>query len=426
MATIRAKRGNDAIPSWSGFNYQGKVSLLHILIKMNDLFGQNLLSGYFVELEKREDFVIINNDQPESFNQVKATLSKSKWSSHASALDKLLQHRNDSDPTAKCSFIAANEISDWNASGNSYKSSISIFTYSGKNVGVCDVKGYILNEINKYIVAAKYVNADIEVIYGELCVFLEQKIAVMHEQGTKNREYKIAFLDFEKIINDAVGKQRARDEYYLKEKVYEYVTGQLQGALESICTHKCGRALLDCETLCAAKSAYQNILGLPDLIRYCKVINPNRLDGWNNYLQLVTYLPKDKIEKDILSLFEASKTPDKVGADDSTVFLFSRLCNSEYIVPTLLDLSTYFQYGQSSLQETFQNIKDNTDITNFLDGKAITAIPGGYEGFLTQIEITSKWSEYSRTRIDRVSKGIEIISVKEILDKFRAEGGNHD
>ena len=93
----RKKRGNDAIPSWSGFNYQGKIMLLEVLTKINASISSDTIASYSVELEIREDFVILCAGRPESFHQVKATLSKSKWSSHSEAMDKLLLHRNSSD-----------------------------------------------------------------------------------------------------------------------------------------------------------------------------------------------------------------------------------------------------------------------------------------------------------------------------------------
>ena len=49
-------RGNDAIPTWSGFNYQGKMMLLHVLELINQIERNNDKRIYAVELEKTEDF----------------------------------------------------------------------------------------------------------------------------------------------------------------------------------------------------------------------------------------------------------------------------------------------------------------------------------------------------------------------------------
>ena len=54
-------RGNDAIPTWSGFNYQGKMMLLYVLELINQIAKDKNkdIDAYSVELEKTEDFCII-------------------------------------------------------------------------------------------------------------------------------------------------------------------------------------------------------------------------------------------------------------------------------------------------------------------------------------------------------------------------------
>ena len=50
-------RGNDAIPTWSGFNYQGKMMLLYVLELINQIAKDKNkdIGTYSVELEKTED-----------------------------------------------------------------------------------------------------------------------------------------------------------------------------------------------------------------------------------------------------------------------------------------------------------------------------------------------------------------------------------
>ena len=71
-------RGNDAIPTWSGFNYQGKMMLLYVLELINQIGKDKDIDTYSVELEKTEDFCIICDSEYKSFHQVKAYLSKNK------------------------------------------------------------------------------------------------------------------------------------------------------------------------------------------------------------------------------------------------------------------------------------------------------------------------------------------------------------
>lgn len=70
-------RGNDAIPTWSGFNYQGKMMLLYVLELINQIVKDKNkdIDAYSVELEKTEDFCIICDSEYKSFHQVKAYLS---------------------------------------------------------------------------------------------------------------------------------------------------------------------------------------------------------------------------------------------------------------------------------------------------------------------------------------------------------------
>lgn len=424
----RKKRGNDAIPTWSGFNYQGKVLLLYILKKLNEILPLGTVRDYTVEIERQEDFVIICKGQSESFHQVKATLSKSKWSEHSEALDKLIEHRNNSDnPTAKCIFIVAKDITDWDDESNTYSKRIELFKNSGNIVGVCDVKQSILSEIQLINGNSGHPAGHEEVIYGELCLFLDYKVAQMHMQSYQKRKYQTNFAEFMDVIARALAQQQARQEFYVKEKVFEYVTQTLQNSLSNMCQNKCGKILSDCEVLCAAKTAYHNIMKLPNLLKYCKVINPDRIDGWGNEMQYVAYMPGDKFESAIYPVFYESKTPQKVDENGEAVYLHTAHCQAEnqYVIPTLLDLSSCCSYGADSLQNTFQNIKNNTEIIDVLEGSGITAIPGNWDGKLSQADITTSWTKAAEGELDNINnfyKGIEIISLAELLEVLRCEG----
>jgi len=66
---------HDASATWSGFNYQGKVSILHTLTIINKKLDEDLdfdFTNYELKLEHHEDFEIITAGGPESFHQVKA------------------------------------------------------------------------------------------------------------------------------------------------------------------------------------------------------------------------------------------------------------------------------------------------------------------------------------------------------------------
>lgn len=147
-------RGNDAIPTWSGFNYQGKMMLLYVLELINQIVKDKNkdIDAYSVELEKTEDFCIICDSEYKSFHQVKAYLSKDKWNSYSKAMDKLLKHRAESNnPTAKCYLTVAKEIKDWDDASNTYNVSVELYKRASKVVGVCDVRNEINTEILAYL-----------------------------------------------------------------------------------------------------------------------------------------------------------------------------------------------------------------------------------------------------------------------------------
>lgn len=68
---------HDAVPTWSGYNYQGKVAIYCALKKINDLNGSGhdieKVKDYKLEIEYLEDFAIIDNSNTYlSVHQVKA------------------------------------------------------------------------------------------------------------------------------------------------------------------------------------------------------------------------------------------------------------------------------------------------------------------------------------------------------------------
>lgn len=108
---------NDAVASWSGYNYQGKMMLLCVLLKLKDLLDKKEdYTDYWAEVEAKEDFVIgcgqEGCERDQSFYQVKAKLCSKTVNSYAndtmkygkvvkSPLYKLLDARNNTDKTEK-------------------------------------------------------------------------------------------------------------------------------------------------------------------------------------------------------------------------------------------------------------------------------------------------------------------------------------
>ena len=422
-------RGNDAIPTWSGFNYQGKMMLFYVLKLINQINQNNDTRAYSVELERTEDFCIIRDLEYVSFHQIKAWLSTTKWSSYTKAMDKLLQHRNDaSSPTAKCFLMVAKEIEDWNDTTNTYNLSIELYKHDSRIIGVCDVRNLIIQEIEEYLRQKGHPMQQAEVVYGELCLYLDDQIATMHKQGVRQRKYAIPFSCFIDVIEEAVNKAYVREEYYLKERVYNYIMESMERAMESLCQDACGNSLLNCNKECAAKTAYEKVMEISDYTSFCKLLNPSKIDGWDDSLTLVANFPVEKLQNEIYELLYQSKTPEKVSGDGRGIYLQSKFSNAKsgQIIPTLLDLSRGYKRN-GTLQRIFQNIVNNTDIGDILEGNSITAIPGGYNGALSQAKIASGWRDSNpEKKVGHYYRDIEILSSKDLLHEFERNGGNHD
>lgn len=422
-------RGNDAIPTWSGFNYQGKVMLFYIVKLINKINKEQDKRRYSVNLEEVEDFCIIRDSEYVSFHQVKAWLSVTKWSSYSTAMDKLLKHRNESsNPTAKCYLMVAREVDDWDEDTNTYNGSIELYKHDSKIIGVCDVKDLIIQEIKKYLVEKGYDQNQYEIVYSELCLYLDDRIALMHKQGAKKRDYDIPFSEVLNVIEESVKKEFVRKEFYLKEKIYNYIMENMEKALDGICQDVCEESLKDCSRMCAARTAYEKIMEISDYTKFCKVLNPDKIDGWDNSLAMAENFPVKGLQNEIYYLLYQSKSPEKILGDRSSIYLQSKYSNAKngQIIPTLLDLTSGCRGKGRALQRIFQNIIQNTDIMDILEGNSITVIPGSYNGFLSQAQITSGWKESNPEKINHYYREIELISSKELQEKFEENGGNHD
>ena len=343
-------------------------------------------------------------------------------------MDKLLKHRAESNnPAAKCYLTVAKEIKDWDDASNTYNVSVELYKRASKIVGVCDVRNEINTEILAYLRSKGYSDKTEEVVYGELCLFLDDSIARMHKQDFKKRKYIIKFSDIVGVMESAIDKEDVRKEYFLKEKIYEYVMQNIEKALNNLCQDECDTSLENCNRVCAAKCGYEKMTGIVDYGRFCKLLNPSKVDEWDNELNLVENLSVDKIQSEIYELLYRSGTPEKVMGDNCGIYLQSKYSQapSKQVIPTFLDL-TRGARKERALQNIFQNIINNTDIIDILAGNSIAVIPGSYSGTLSQAQITSGWKSSDPNKVGEYYRDIELISAQELKEKFEQNGGNHD
>lgn len=86
----------DASSSWSGYQYQGKITI-YITLQLINRYVNNPSSmeieKYFIEVENREDLAIKKEDEYISFHQVKARKNDIYMSTYLEAIDKLYEEK---------------------------------------------------------------------------------------------------------------------------------------------------------------------------------------------------------------------------------------------------------------------------------------------------------------------------------------------
>ncbi len=389
------------------------------------------INNYEVELERKEDFAFMEMSSYTALYQVKASISKYKWSQYEGALKKLLEHRNDSgNLSAKCYFVVAREFTDWTDATNSYQSQIELYRYKTKIVDVKEVKENIINEIEKLLSQSGYSALNLEAVYGVLCIFLDDRIAYMHKQKYANRKYTISFVEIFNVIINAVDKQNEDAEYVLKERVYEHMYETIDSAICDICDKKCGTSFDVCTEQCAAKFAVEQILQLSNIRDYCKMINPDEQGIWEDHLQYTEHFTKEAVEKYILSVFSRSENQSLITTKGNVVGMKSahNPIAKGLIIPTMLKFEDSILNIEESMQCKLQKIKDNIDNVRDLYGNCV--IVDSSDVFrnitLSQSQISSAWNEVNEDSISAVEDDIGFIPFTEILTKFDCEGGNHE
>ena len=267
---FKKESNNDAIPSWSGYNYQGKMMLLLTLQMINKLIfaDDNSFDNWGVELEKKQDFVFIKNNVVESLYQVKACLSKITVGGYEEALEKLIEDKKRSNNEhAKCVLISAENIMDWDTNKNKYKDRVELYKYMDNIVSILGVIDYIKMELETLLNNIK-VNTSKEDIYLILCDFVDRKISQYHDGGKKSN-YNILFSEIVDYIK-CVSIDREEIE---KLKFKEYIYKNINKKIEENTTDACEECENICKENCGVLRNYELTRGVV-LDEYIRYINP--------------------------------------------------------------------------------------------------------------------------------------------------------
>lgn len=264
---------NDAIPSWSGYNYQGKTMLLLTLQMINKLLDINdeTFDEWAVELEKQQDFAFIRGGIVESLYQVKACLSKTTVARYKEALEKLLEDKESSNnKNAECVLISAVNITNWDSTENKFKDEVELYKYRDEVVSLLDVINHIKEELIKLLNKINVATLEDD-IYLILCDFIERKIFQYHKEGRQSN-YQIFFSEIVKYIKEVSIAQEEIDRLKLREKVYLYISEIIENDTKDTCD-ECGDKM-NCNEECGVLKNYELTKSII-LEEYLKYIYPD-------------------------------------------------------------------------------------------------------------------------------------------------------
>lgn len=214
MSEINKELDNrSAIPSWSGFIYQGKVGLYHSLHLINSFPKEGTSLQHSVKFETLDDFVVYDSqNRAFSLHQVKATKS-SKRSSYVTALKQAseVDHNSQCTPQTLRYFHVSQEIDNaenFPTGAEKAKNKVEFYQYSNnrKYVPVDEIDSLVESKIRLYLQSNELLDADdtVSLKRERLEALVSSRVNLAHRrnQGGK-RKFDAADstpITFEEII----------------------------------------------------------------------------------------------------------------------------------------------------------------------------------------------------------------------------------
>lgn len=297
---------NDAIPTWSGFNYQGKGIILRALQLINENWSssnseeenEELIKKYFIEIELREDFVIYHLQEPIEYVQVKATLASKTYSGYTKAIKQLLDHRDEgtNPKVAKCVLMSAIPIKGWVCD-----EPVSLYKYNNECVGLLEIPKCIKREISILLGKMNQTINDfkVEVIYENLCGMLDQKVREIHKN---NESYELQLEEnIWENVKLSISNQKRNAYFTTYESIYNLVSENLTSVVESRCKEcKLGYSEYNCNT-CTVPLIRDNFIST-NLIDYVPVLNPDTIFG-NTYPEKIAVISETFSKKVLIDYY---------------------------------------------------------------------------------------------------------------------------
>jgi len=226
-----------AITTWSGFVYQGKVALYHVLNLLNT---ENFNSARKLQLDSFEDFAILDSQGSIlSLHQVKA-LKAEHYGSYTDAFLKLKNRAQEKNCNSAKFHLAKNIVNFDNTDFNTNYNPIELYKYGVEKFCIVDEIDEKIEDIIKLLLAQKHPtdpskqSTEYALKTRNYCdeIVLKKVLSIhktVHDNLMKDVEaayiQTIPFADFISILEDDLNQKDLGDDYYfhlLRSDLFSY------------------------------------------------------------------------------------------------------------------------------------------------------------------------------------------------------------
>ncbi|MBL6448524.1 hypothetical protein JMN32_19595 [Fulvivirga sp. 29W222] len=412
---IDPKDIHTAIDTWSGFVYQGKVALYHVLT----LLIENPDNESFLQLDSLEDFAIVNEDiTPISLHQVKAVNSK-YYSSFKKAFIKLEKRKNEY-PCDRAYFHLAIENEKSANDINKKHPNLELYMYRDNNYycSLNDINEKLEALIRSYLVQKEFGHfvGNTAIIRSKLEKKLFDHVILVHSSNhnkvsiSKGAYYQIIKIsDFRTILEEdpSMGLNEDYYSFLTKELLNRYYNEFCFELEEGAIVKDSDKEKLD------GYIKQINVLSDKGLITFIKSILPHRKVKYES----ITDFKDHNIQKNEFKLAYLKSlhhlVVSKTGIVDGLIWNDSD--NKQY-------RATAINEGESSLEEICKDIYNNvinTDLgtlyqTDFL-------ITSDLEGSI-ETTINKQFSVEGKEDRNNVNKWSNIHLIKREVAKAKING----
>lgn len=318
---------HSAADTWSGFIYQGKVALYHVL-KL--IIEKDHVDGIDLQLDSLEDFAIIRYDEndnivPISLHQVKA-MKSNLYSSYQEAFEKLEKRKSEYPCEEDAYFHLATENERTKTDLESIHSNLKIYEYNGSSY--CKIKDLqnLINEKIKLCLSKfekeEFVNNDNYILNlcGELDEIITGQILAVHACNHTRDGLSIneGAYYFTIPLNNFVVKIKANhhDSLFDKKFYSRRILNDLNNYYQEFCLEFEDEISSEEREKLSKYFVYLSSLGEINFEEFIQKITPQRMIKYSNLQQYKdNSIIKDEIQKAFLNILHAIRNPDETVVD---------------------------------------------------------------------------------------------------------------